>query len=385
VTTPARILIKEETLDPAYLPQRLVRREKELQLLTKRYREALAKGLAMHLLLTGGVGSGKTALARRLGSDLERTGRGNELPVRTAYINCWRRASDRTVMLDLLRAVDVSLPDRGYSLSEMMDVFEQGLRRRPQHLLVILDEAAALVKQETKLVYLLSRSHEVELGSISLLLVAAEDLLPYMDAPSRSSFGVTHRLALPPYDRADLVEILSARAELALRPGSYDREVLDQIARIAVPNGDARFALEVLAGAAHVAEEAGSDTLLAEHVRRTKGSLLPTLSESQLEALSTNELGVLLALSRSLCSRGAAVASQKLRAAHTALLEELGGAVMSRTTFWRTLKELERDGLVTLEAAGTGESSRVAMDDLPASYLATLVEERLGRGRRRKA
>jgi hypothetical protein len=57
---------------------------------------------------------------------------------------------------------------------------------------------------------------------------------------------------------------------------------------------------------------------------------------------------------------------------------------MSRTTFWRTLKELERDGLVTLETAGSGESSRVAMDDLPASYLATLVEERLGRGRARK-
>jgi Cdc6-like AAA superfamily ATPase len=160
--------------------------------------------------------------------------------------------------------------------------------------------------------------------------------------------------------------------------------VLDQIARIAVPNGDARFALELLAGAAHVAEDAGSDVLLAEHVRRTKGSLLPTLSESQLEGLSTNELGVLLALSRSLRSRGAAVASQKLRTAHTALLEELGGPVMSRTTFWRTLKELERDGLVTLETAGSGESSRVAMDDLPASYLATLVEERLGRGRARK-
>jgi archaeal cell division control protein 6 len=384
VPTPARILLKEETLDPSYLPSRLVRRETELGLAAKRFREALGKGLPYHLLITGGVGSGKTALARRIGADLERRGRGNELPVRQAYINCWRRASDRTVMLDLLRGVGVSLPDRGYSLSEMIDVFEQGLRKQPQHLLVLLDEAAALVKQETKLVYLLSRSREVELGSISLVLIASEDLLPYLDPASRSSFGVTHRLALAPYSREDLVEILVSRAELALRPGSFDRETLDQVARIAVPNGDARFALELLSGAAHAAEDAESDTLLPEHVRRAKGSLVPTLSESQLEALSTNELGVLLALSRSLKGRGAAVASQKLRTSHASLLEELGGPAMSRTTFWRTLKELERDGLVTLEAAGTGESSRVAMDDLPASYLATLVEERLGRGRARK-
>ncbi len=384
---PARraILVHEETLDPGYLPARLVRRETELGVATKRFREALSKGLPYHLLVTGGIGSGKTALVRRLGHDLQGGGRGDSLPVRVAYINGWRKASDRTVMLDLLRQVGVSLPDRGYSLAEMMDVFEQGLRRHPQHLLVLLDEAGALVKQETRLVYLLTRSREVDLGSISLVLVAPDDLLPYLDAASRSSFGVTHRLALAPYDREDLVEILAARAGLALRPGSFDRDVLDQIARIAAPNGDARFALELLAGAAHAAEDADAELLQSEHVRRAKGSLVPTLSESQLEGLSTNELAVLLALSRSLRGKGSSVPSQQLRAAHAALVEELGGTAVSRTTFWRTLKELERDGLVTLEAAGSGESSRVAMDDLPASYLATLVEERLGRAVPRKA
>ncbi len=379
------ILVREETLDPSYLPARLVRRDKELELLRRRYRESLGKGLPFHLLVTGGVGSGKTALVRRLASDLERGGRLGGFPVKASYVNCWRRASDRTVMLDLLRSVQVSLPDRGYSLSEMLDVFEQGIRKNPAHLLVLLDEAASLVRQETKLVYLLSRSREVELGSISLVLVASEDLFPYLDPASRSSFGVTHRLPLPPYDREALIDILESRAEAALRPGSVDREVLDQVARIAAPNGDARFALEILSGAAHAAEEAGADSIAAEHVRRAKGSLLPTMSETQLEALSTHELGVLLALSRTLKRRGSSVTSQKLRTNHTALLEELRSAPMSRTTFWRTLKELERDGLVVLEGGASGESNSVSMDEVPASLLTTLLEERLGRSRSRKA
>jgi len=384
--TPAdRILVREETLDPSFVPPRLVRRETELGLLTKRFREGLAKGLPYHCLVTGGVGSGKTALVRRLGLDLERTGRLGDLAVRTAYVNCWRRASDRTVMLDLLRIVKVSLPDRGYSLSEMLDVFEQGLRRTPQHLVILLDEAAALVKQETKLVYLLSRSREVELGSISLVLVAAEDLFPYLDAASRSSFGVTHRLALAAYDRAALTDILEERAKIALRPGSYDRDVLDQIARIAQANGDARFALEVLVGAAHAAEDAGAPEIAAEHVRRAKGSILPSMTESNLEGLTVNQLSVLLALARTLKRKGAAVASQKLRTAHASLVEELGAPPMSRTTFWRTLKELEREGLVTLDAAGSGESSQIGMDELPASLLTTLLEERTGGSRARKA
>jgi archaeal cell division control protein 6 len=379
-----RILQKEETLDPSYVPPRLVRRDAELGLLSRRFREGLPKGLAYHCLVTGGVGSGKTALVRRLGLDLERAGRLGDLPVHVAYVNCWRRASDRTVMLDLLRLVKVSLPDRGYSLSEMLDVFEQGLRRTPQHLVILLDEAAALVKQETKLIYLLSRSREVELGSISLVLVASEDLFPFLDAPSRSSFGVTHRLALAPYDREALTDILEERAKLALRPGSVDREVLGQIARVAEANGDARFALEILSGAAHAAEDAGADTISAEHVRRAKGSLLPTVTEAHLESLTVNQLGVLLALSRSLKRRGVGVASQKLRVAHAALVEELGAPAMSRTTFWRTLKELERYGLVTLDAAGSGESSQVTMDELPASLLTTLLEERTGGARPRK-
>ncbi len=380
----SRILVREETLDPSYLPPRLVHRDREIELASRRFREAFAKGLPYHLMLTGGVGSGKTALARRVGADLARAGRTGGFPVHVAYVNCWRRASDRTVMLDLLRSVDVSLPDRGYSLSEMLDVFEQGIRKNPRHLLVLLDEASALVRQETKLVYLLSRSREVELGSISLVLIAVEDLLPFLDPASRSSFGVTHRLSLEPYDRAALADILAARAELALAPGTFEPDVLDQVARIAAPNGDARFALEILAGAAHLAEEADADAISGEHVRRAKGSILPTVTDTQLEALSTQELGVLLSLSRTLKGRATSTPSQKLRANHAALLEELGAPAMSRTTFWRTLKELERDGLVTLETGASGESSQVAMDELPASFLATLLEERIGRGRARK-
>lgn len=380
-----RILINEETLDPSYLPPRLVRRETELALLTKRYRESLAKGVGYHQLLTGGVGSGKTALAQRLGDELVRVGRVGSLPVLKLYVNCWRRSNDRTILLQLLRGVGVSLPDRGYGLPEMLDVFEQGIRKAPRHLFLILDEVSALVRQETKLVYLLSRSPEVGLGSISLFLVASEDVLPYLDAPSRSSFGVTHRMQLRRYDAEDLGAIVRYRAEIALRAGTLPAAAAEQIARVAAAGGDARFALELLAGAARAAEAEGAREVGPEHVRAAKGSIYPTVTESKLEELGETELLVLLALARSLKGRNSIATTDRVRQAYQAAAEEHDVPAMSRVTFWRTVKSLEREGLINVDApASRGEGNRLSMDEVPMSYLATLLEDRAGR-RARKA
>ncbi|HZY70134.1 MAG TPA: Cdc6/Cdc18 family protein [Thermoplasmata archaeon] len=374
----ARVIVREETFDPSFVPPKLVRRDQEFGLLLRRYRDSLGKGLPHHQLLTGGIGSGKTVLAKRIADELARGPRLHDLTTLPIYINCWRRATDRTVLLELLRGVGVSLPDRGYSQSEMLDVLEQGIRKAPRHLFIILDEVSALVRQETKLVYLLSRPSEVRLGSVSLFLVAPEDVLPYLDAASRSSFGVTHRLQLAKYDRAAIVDILRYRAELGLRGGTFSDEVLDQVARTAAGSGDVRFALEILLGAARLADAAGAGEIEPEHVRAARGSIYPTVTESKLEELPVQSLLVLLAVARSLKGPRTTAPTERVRKLYGGLAEEYGTKAVSRVTFWRTVKELEREGLLATEPGREGESARLSMDEVPASFLATLLESRAG-------
>ncbi|MCI4369679.1 MAG: hypothetical protein L3K09_08995, partial [Thermoplasmata archaeon] len=200
-----------------------------------------------------------------------------------------------------------------------------------------------------------------------------------------SSFGVSHRLQLSKYDASALTEILAARAQGALRPGSYSRETLEQIARVAAPSGDARFALELLVNSARAAEQAGSEQIGAEAVRAAKGSIYPTVTESKLEELSPVQLMALLALARLLKGPGSLAPNDRVRIAYQGVAEEYGQTPVSRVTFWRTIKELEREALITVEAASAGHPNRLGMDEVPASLLTTLLEARLGRSSSRKA
>jgi archaeal cell division control protein 6 len=371
------VLIHEETLDPAFVPPRLPGRERELELLRGRYRDSLGKGLGYHLLLTGGIGSGKTALAQRLGEELQRAGRLRGLPVHPIYVNCWRRSNDRAILLELLRRVGAFLPDRGYGLSEMLDVFEQGLRKSPGHRFIVLDEVSGLVRQGTRLVYLLTRAREIALGAVSLFLIAPDDVLPYLDAASRSSFGITHRMSLAPYGVPALSAILDSRAQLALRPGSFAPGLFAPLARAASPRGDARFALELMLNAARSAEEAGRAEISAEDLRLARGSLLPTSGEQRLEELPVGALYVLLASARTLRGPKGSATTERVRQTYRALAEEHGTRPMSRVTFWRTVKQLERDGFIDVEPAAVGHPARVRLDNIPVSRLELLLEEHL--------
>ena len=108
------------------------------------------------------------------------------------------------------------------------------------------------------------------------------------------------------------------------------------------------------------------------------------MTEEKLTGLSETALLVLLSLSRTLKGPRSNAPTEKVRQTYAVVAEEHGAKPMSRVTFWRTVKELERDGLVDVEAAAAGQSARLAMNELPASTLALLVEERIRPSRSRK-
>src|SRR4029077_6696038 len=100
-----------------------------------------------------------------------------------------------------------------------------------------------------------------------------------------------------------------------------------------------------------------------------------TLTEGKIEELGTHALLLLLSVARSLRGPKSAVTTEAVRQTYARAAEERGEKAVSRATFWRSAKELEREGLLSIESGGTGQSARLRLDDVPASFLETVLEE----------
>ena len=78
-------------------------------------------------------------------------------------------------------------------------------------------------------------------------------------------------LLFPPYDAIQLRDILEYRVEQAFNPNALSDEVIPLCAALAAQrNGDARYALDLLATAADLCGEENRTTVTEEDVRHTK-------------------------------------------------------------------------------------------------------------------
>ncbi|HLC01242.1 MAG TPA: AAA family ATPase, partial [Candidatus Bathyarchaeia archaeon] len=147
-----RSVFKDEAkLDINYVPSRLPHREKEHRLMMEFFDFLLRfpERMAQRVIITGDVGTGKTALAQRFGADitLEANKRGAHL--RYVHVNC--REYRGSLFLILQYAVAVfrpNFPKRGYSAEELLSTLMQCLDEENAFVILALDEFDSLVERE---------------------------------------------------------------------------------------------------------------------------------------------------------------------------------------------------------------------------------------------
>jgi len=373
-------------LDFNFVPEELPHRDDELRTLAAVFKQVANQSASQSAFVTGSVGTGKTVLTKKFAADFQDAARKRNQSVEYVHVNCRNKASEGLVLHHILKHFDPKYPERGFSTNEMLRDLRKLIDRKGCHVLVVLDEADALVAKEgSDLVYAFTRFDDERAApkaTLSLLLVSAEDTMPLrLDDAARSTFRRSNTITLARYNAKQLLTIVEQRAKLAFHKNTVDDDVLELIADIAGDDGDARYAIELLDHAGWLADQDGAEKVAAEHVRAAKANTRSFVTESKVRLLGVHQLFALKGIARKL---GRAKAKAKLTTgeaeqAYQLVAEEHEQSPRAHTQYWKYLKELEVAGWIRLkEAPRTGTSGNtqlISLPDIPAKILVHKIDE----------
>jgi len=380
----------EAPLSIDYVPVDLPYREEKLKFLAQLFRFTLENPGSMNqrVLITGSIGTGKTAVSKRFGIDLMKAAKSRKINLRYIHVNCREcRGSLFLVLKRVLGEFIPSFPQRGYSSEELLQMLMDILDRNNLFAVLALDELDSLIRTEgTAPLYNLTRLQEARLNKpMRLSLIGILRQPEYLRRLDRSTLGTLQQnmLEMEPYSIEQLVAILNSRIKLSFREGAVPEESVRFVAELASTTGDARYAIELLWRSGKHADLEGKRELEPEHVRKAVSAVYPTLRGDYVKTLSHQERIVLLAIARALESSGAAYTTMgEIEGVYRIICEELREAPRAHTQVWKCVRELSASGIIEAKKSGKGVRGRttlVGLTTTPASAMRKWLELSLGR------
>ncbi len=369
------IFKSEEPLSLEYIPAKLPHRESQLKFLTELFRSVIDKPgtTSPKVLITGDIGTGKTVLVTRFGTDIARTAKALKLNLRYIPINCREyRGSLFMILKRVLQTFTPTFPQRGFSSEELLQILLDQLEQMNLHIILALDEADMLIKAEgSTSLYNLTRIQEERPGRpirLSLIFVVRE--LRLLETLDRSTLSTLQRniVRLERYTSPQLETILRERVELSFKEGTVPETLLEFVADMAAESGDARYAIELLWRAGKYADSEGARELKPDHVRSAQNSAHQVLRTEYAQHLNIHERLILLALARVLERTGENYATMgEVEVAYRMACEEQKTPYRAHTQVWKYARNLSATGVLTTQLSTTGFRGKTTLLGISAA------------------
>ena len=251
-------------LSPHFIPDVLPHREEYITKIMKHIAPTIRGAKIQNLFLYGNPGTGKTCSIKKV---IRKFRELKESKSVMEYINCRQYNSRYRIIQKIVQTANPEVVKGGFGLTYLYEKVISILNKSI-NIIIVLDELDG-VRDLDDLLYTLTRiNDECEKGSISIIGVSNRmDFKKHLDARSLSSLNETEIL-FPPYNADQIKSILQQRVELAFAKDVVEDSAINLTAGItSSENGDARYALKLLARAGYVAEENNSKKITDKEVQ----------------------------------------------------------------------------------------------------------------------
>ena len=254
-------------------------REDDLQLMASFVQDVFRTGQARNLFVYGPPGTGKTVCVRYLLKEIQEHGDETKVPVTTAYVNAGSTRNPYYTLLEIVKQLDLTVPESGWQLFRLKRAFENLLKNKAA--VIAIDEVESILfKEKEPLVYYLNRQPKIT------LILVSNKIQDIAQLPPRTLSTLQPKVInLKPYTQDEIYEILKTRAQHAFNPGALSDDLLKTIAEATSSLTDIRLGLSMLLTAGLSAEQDGRTKVNREDVEYA------IKSESKLELL--HEIDVL--------------------------------------------------------------------------------------------
>lgn len=383
----------ESKLDINYIPKTLPHREKEHRLLMEFFNFLLqfSERMSQRVIITGEVGTGKTVLAHRFGSDITLQANKQQVKLRYVHVNCREyRGKIFLILQHVLTIFRPNFPKRGYSSEEILDMLFQTLDEENTHIILTLDEFDAIIKNEgSETVYKLTRLQEIRTGKpqrISVIFILRDlKLINKLDDSSKSTLQ-RNIIRLEKYGKGQLVDILNERINMAFNLYSVNEDVISSIAEIGFSEtGNARFAIDLLWRAGKYADANDEEVVNADCARKAVSSIIPTFQKNELNSFGLHEKLFLLAIARFFKYNENAYASiSEIEESYAIVCEEFNEKPNSHTQIWKYAQLFSALGILKIAVTANikrGRSTKISLPAIPSKELEKELSASLGKNR----
>ena len=341
-----------------YIPERILHRDKQQELVTQSLIPLYKKSIPPNLLVYGKPGTGKTLVIKKVLNQIQNRVDKNSHQIQIATTNAKDQSNLYNVLVDLGRQLGLKskktpddklwLQNTGLSISEVFNRILYIIDKNKTNSVFVIDEIDHLAKLVDKtgkdILYSITRANlKLKSGSLSLIGISNDVRFKEELDPRVISTLSEEELVFPAYETNEIKEILEDRIPLAFGKNLVSSGALNLCASMACrEHGDARRAIKLLDVAAKTAELKQDKSITDEHIRLASQRIEIDKESQQLNAFSLHEKLLVITIMKS-----PNISTGDVYSGYKSLCKSTQQNTLTQRRVTQMLNEIELSGLIS--------------------------------------